>query len=342
MNKKQISNKDTIIFIRDLPKVELHLHLEGAIPLNALFQLIEKYEGKNYITPNDLERRFIYTNFDNFIDTWYWKNSFIREYEDYQFIAEQVSLNLAEQNIHYAEIYFSPTDFRKNDSQPQEIAKAIRKGLNKHSDKITINLIADLVRDKEDKLPQLKQILEVKDQGIIGIGLGGKEKEYPPKLFTEVFIEAKKEGLYTTCHAGEAAGSEYIWQAIRNLKVDRIGHGTTARDDPNLIEYLIDNKIPVEMCPISNVRTSAVSSLIEHPIYEFYKSGMIVSVNTDDPKMFNTTIKKEYVSLIDSFNLDLSDIYKLSENSIKSAWCSENHKKKLKDELTNYYKKHLN
>ena len=335
-----VSDKNIKSFIRDLPKVELHLHLEGAIPLKSLLTLIEKYKGQDFITLNELEEKFTYSDFNHFISTWYWKNSFIREYEDYQFIAEQVSLNLAEQNIRYAEMYFSPTDFRKENSQPQEIANAIRKGLNKHSDKITINLIADLVRDEKDKLPQLRQILEVKDQGIIGIGLGGMEKEFPPNLFLDVFREAKKLEFYTTCHAGEAAGSDYIWQAIRDLNVDRIGHGTNAKEDRELINYLITNKIPVEMCPISNVRTSSAKSLKEHPIYDFYKSGMIVSVNTDDPKMFNTTMYNEYISLIETFNLDLSDIYNLAKNSIKSAWCSQDTKKVLSDELSIYFNSH--
>jgi adenosine deaminase len=337
-----VSNKNIKSFIRDLPKVELHLHLEGAIPLKALLQLIEKYKGQDFITLNELEEKFTYSDFNHFISTWYWKNSFIREYEDYQFIAEQVSLNLAEQNIRYAEIYFSPTDFRKKDSQPQKIAIAIRKGLNTHSDKITINLIADLVRDEENKLSQLKQILEVQDQGIIGIGLGGKEKEFPPKLFTKVYKEAKKVGLKTTCHAGEAAGPDYIWQAVRDLHVDRIGHGTSAIKDEKLVEHLISKQIPVEMCPISNVRTSSVTSLAEHPIYDFYKKGMIVSINTDDPKMFNTTIEKEYISLIETFNLDLSDIFQLAQNSIRSAWCSKDIIKALKSELNQYYKRHVN
>ena len=335
-----VSNKNIKTFIRDLPKVELHLHLEGAIPLDALLQLIEKYQGINYITISDLEKKFTYTDFTHFINTWYWKNDFIREYEDYQFIAEHVALSLTEKNIQYAEIYFSPSDFRKKDSLPQEIAIAIRKGLNKHSDKIKINLIADLVRDEEDKLPQLKQILEVKDQGIIGIGLGGMEKEFPPNLFTNVFRAAKKEGLRTTCHAGEAAGPDYIWQAIKDLNVDRIGHGTNAYKDSELVEYLIEKQIPVEMCPVSNVRTASVSSLKEHPINNFYKRGMLVSVNTDDPKMFGTSLENEYISLIDTFNLDLSDIYKLAQNGNKSAWCSESIKNVLSKELLFYFNSH--
>jgi len=337
-----VSNKNIESFIRDLPKVELHLHLEGAIPLDALLVLIEKYKGKEYITLSKLEQKFRYTDFIHFLDIWYWKNSFIREYEDYQFISEQVALNLIAQNIRYAEIYFSPTDFSKKDSQPQEIALAIRKGLNKYSDRITIKLIPDLVRDEQPKISLLEKIYEVKDQGIVGIGLGGDEAAYPPKLFTEVYHKAKYLGFHTTCHAGEAAGPDYIWQAIRDLHVDRIGHGTNAFKDSELVQFLIDNQLPVEMCPISNVRTSAVASLAEHPIYNFYKSGMLVSINTDDPKMFNTTMENEYTSLIDTFNLDLSDILNLALNSIKSAWCSENIKNDLQCELTQYFNNLIN
>jgi len=334
--------KKNITFVRDLPKVELHLHLEGAIPLYSLLQLIEKYHHKNFITLEELENKFKYTDFAHFIKTWHWKNQFIREYDDFELIAEHVAIDLLTQNIKYAEIYFSPTDFRRNNLKPQEIATAIRKGLNKHSDKITINLIADIVRDEEDKLPQLKQILEVQDQGIIGIGLGGMEKEFPPKLFTEVYREAKKKGLKTTCHAGEAAGPDYIWQAIKDLKTDRIGHGTNAIKDPDLVEYLINHQIPIEMNPISNVRTNVVKSLIEHPIYEFYKKGMLVSVNTDDPKMFGTSLENEYLSIIKTFDMTHKDIYHLAQNAIKSAWCSKHTKNELNSELNQYYNKYVN
>lgn len=340
MKHNKISEND-ISFIRDLPKVELHLHLEGAIPLSTLLQIIHKYGSKDFISYNELEKKFEYSDFSHFLDIWAWKNTFIREYEDFELIAENVALDLANQNIRYAEISFSPTDFRRSNLLPQQIAIAIRKGLNKHSDKILINLIADLVRDKVDKIPQFHQILEVQNQGIIGIGLGGKELEFPPKLFTNVYKEARKHGLKTTCHAGEAAGPDYIWQAILDLKSDRIGHGTSAMEDLNLIDYLIDNQIPVEMNPISNVRTNSVDSLAKHPIYDFYKKGMLVSVNTDDPKMFNTSLENEYLFLMESFKITWTDIIALTRNAINSAWCSPDIQDRLNEELNNYYQSYL-
>ena len=339
----KINNKiDLKQFLRKLPKVELHLHLEGAIPLQTLLTLIQKYERPDYISLSELRKRFVYTNFDHFIKTWYWKNNFIKEYEDYEFIAENVARNLAQQNIRYAEIYFSPSDYQLKGTHTQEIAQAVRRGLNKHIDNIEINLIADLVRDETNKIPQLEQLIEVKDQGIIGIGLGGKENEFPPKLFKNVFQKAKENGFFTTCHAGEAAGADYIWQAIQDLKVDRIGHGLASKDDPELVKYLIDHKIPVEMCPISNVKTASISSMSNHPIVDFYRRGMVVSVNTDDPKMFNTSLEEEFLTLMKTFNLDLDDIYNICQNGIQSLWCSEIKKNELLAELNQYYKFFVN
>jgi len=183
--------------------------------------------------------------------------------------------------------------------------------------------------------------LEIRDQGIIGIGLGGKEKEFPPNLFTNVYEAAHKEGMYTTCHAGEAAGADYIWQAINNLNSDRIGHGTRATEDPTLVEYLIENQIPVEMNPMSNVKTKVVDSLSEHPIFDFYNKGMLVSINTDDPKMFNTSMENEYFSLMETFGLTHADIIALAKNATKSAWCDTELKNKLNLELTDYHNNHV-
>ena len=125
--------------------------------------------------------------------------------------------------------------------------------------------------------------------------------------------------MRTTCHAGEAAEPDYIWQAIRDLNVDRIGHATNASKDSDLVHYLIENQIPIEMCLISNVKTNVVKSIMKYPIYQFYKKGMRVSVNTNDPKMFGTSLENEYLSQYSVFNLELKDIYNLAMNSINSA-----------------------
>jgi adenosine deaminase len=322
--------------LHQLPKVELHLHLEGAIPLSALWQLIEKYDAVSDVGSfSQLEQKFQYKNFSHFIDTWVWKNNFLREYEDFTFIASKVSEDLAAQNIIYVEAFYSPGDFIRHGLEPQKLTEAIRKGLDVHADKITVNLVADLVRDfgPEQGMTWLKQIHEVRNLGVIGIGIGGSEQAFPPEPYTVVYEEARKLGFKTSAHAGEEAGSESIWGAIRSLKADRIGHGTRAIDDPELVSFLKEAQIPIEMCPLSNLSTGVVADIALHPIRKFYDEGLLISVNTDDPKMFNNSLVAEYRLLIEKLNFSFDEIVNLIRNGIQSAWCEEAKKLELLKEL---------
>jgi len=313
-----------------IPKIENHLHLEGAIPLDTVWQLIQKYGGdKSVSTIDKLKERFVYQDFNHFIQTWSWKNQFIREYEDFSIITESVIQDLVHQNIKYAEIFISPSLF-KNRLEIQKIVEAISVQIEKNT-RIKINLIVDLVRNygAESEMRTLHEINEVKNVGIIGIGIGGSENEYPPELFKDIYSQARKFGFKTTAHAGEAAGPKSIWSAIRELKVDRIGHGTRAIEDKNLLKYLADNRIPVEVCPLSNLRTKVIASMNEHPVKTFIDMGIPVSINTDDPKMFNNSLNEEYQSLKDSFNYSDKDIYNIIINSIHTTWLEQNEKENL-------------
>jgi adenosine deaminase len=315
----------------DIPKVELHVHLEGAIPHEALFELIQKYGGDPSIPDAAaLARRFEYKGFPQFIEAWAWKNQFLREYEDFTHIAELMAQDMSKQNIRYAEVFFSPSLFTRVGLAVQEVAHAVRVGLSRVPE-IEIALIADLVRDygPESEMIVLEQLTKVKGDGIVGIGIGGSEQEYPPAPFKELYAEAKAAGFRVNAHAGEAAGAQSIWNAIRKLGAERIGHGTRACEDPELVEYLISHRIPVEMCPISNVRTGVVPSLREHPIRQYFNAGMIVSVNTDDPKMFQTQLSEEYRLLVEECGFSRSDIQELILSAIRAAWLPEERKAAL-------------
>lgn len=321
-----------------IPKIENHLHLEGAIPLETLWQLIQKYGGDQSVSDiNQLRNKFEYRDFNHFIEMWSWKNQFIREYEDFTTITVAVLKDLITQNIKYAEIFISPSLFRRS-MEIQKIVEAILLGISKNSE-IKINLIIDLVRNygPQNEMRTLHEINEVKNFGIIGIGIGGSEKEYPPELFIDVFEQARKFGFKTTAHAGEADGAESIWNAIRKLKVDRIGHGTRAIEDKELLKYLAQNKIPIELCPLSNLRTKVIKSIKDHPIKIFIDMGIPVSINTDDPKMFHNSLSEEYQIIKDTFNFSDSDICNIIINSIQTTWLDEGEKEsmitKFKEEL---------
>lgn len=312
-------------WLTSLPKVELHIHLEGAIPLPTLWHLVQQYGGDNEVTNiTDLEQRFAYRDFPHFIDTWVWKNRFIRTYADFTLIAEAVARDLASQNIRYVESHYSPTDFARHGLEIGEITRAIRIGLDRVPE-IEFKLIADVVRDSpiERAMRTVETVAELKDYGVIGIGLGGSEQRHPPAPFAPVFERARQLGLRTTAHAGEAAGAESIWGALRDLKAERIGHAARANEDPALVDFMQSQQVPLEMCPISNLRTAVYGDIAQHPVGEFIGRGMLVTINTDDPKMFNNTLVDEYALLIDRFDLTHAQICTLIDNAITASWLDD-------------------
>jgi adenosine deaminase len=314
-----------------VPKVELHLHLEGAIPYAALWQLIEKYGGDPEVPDLDaLDRRFAYRDFPHFIDVWTWKNRFLREYEDFTFIAEAVARDLAGQNIRYVEAFFSPPDFTHHGLQTQELAAAIRRGLARVPD-VEVALVGDLVRDlgPERGAVTLAELSEVRDLGVIGIGIGGREYGFPPEPFAAVFEQARRLGFRTSAHAGEAAGPESVWGAVRTLRADRIGHGTRAAEDNALLDTLAERAIPLELCPISNVRTGVVPSLATHPARRYFERGIPISINTDDPKMFGNSLAEEFRLLTEQLAFSHDDIRTLILSSIRTSWLPEDRKQTL-------------
>lgn len=322
--------------LRALPKIELHLHLEGAIPLPALWNLMQRYGGDEDVPDiGALERRFRYSDFPHFIRTWVWKNGFLRDYDDFTFIADAVAADLADQGIVYAEAFCSPGDFARHGLELQPLITAIRQGLDRQKHRITVELIPDLIRDfgPEKGMRWLHQAREVRDQGLVAIGLGGSEHEFPPEAYEGVYEEARKLGFRTTAHAGEAAGAPSIWGALRRLKVDRIGHGTRAVEDPALISYLAEHRIGVEACPVSNVRTGVIESLDRHPIQELLDAGVLVSVNTDDPKMFDTSLADEFAALSETFGFGLGEIETLTLNAVDCAFCDETTKAALRQRV---------
>ncbi len=327
--------EDEMSWHHKIPKVELHVHLEGAIPHTALFELIRKYGG-DPSAPDipALESRFEYSDFPQFIEAWSWKNGFLREYEDFSYVAEMVARELAQQNILYAEMFFSPSLFSRKGLLIQQLTQAIRSGLSRVTE-TEVALIADMVRDYEPEaeITVLEKLAEVRDLGVIGIGIGGSEHEFPPGPFEKLYERARKMGFHTNAHAGEAAGAESIWEAIRCLEVERIGHGTRAREDPDLVEYLAEHKIPLEMCPGSNARTQVVSGLSEHPVREYFDRGLVVTINTDDPKMFQTSLAEEYLQLEQVFGFTKPEICELILTAIKSAWLPSERKAALVSEF---------
>ena len=324
-------------FIREIPKVELHLHLEGAIPLETLFGFIQR-RGNNKLIKNlkDLKKRLVYSNFAQFIKVWLWKNNFITEYEDFEELAYRVLKSLSQQNVKYVEAFYSPRDFtlRNKKLSACGITEGLIKGKKRAFDDFGIRseLIVDVVRDYGPRMGMglIKELSGYLGRGLIGIGLGGSEKLFPAGLFTKVYQEARERGFRLTAHAGEVAGAKSIWAALEELGAERIGHGLRAYEDPRLINYLREKQIPLEMCVVSNIKTQVCKSFKEHPVRNYFKDGLMVTINSDDPTMFNTSITNEYLVLIQKFGFSLEEIRKVNFNSIKASFMTGEEKDAMK------------
>ena len=309
--------------IATLPKTELHLHLEGAIPPDVLLDLVHKYGGPEHaLDSGQLAERLTYSSFSHFLDTWRWMCGFVREPDDFTRIAEGVAQQLRTQNVRYAECHFSPPDFLGHGLTISDIAVAVRAGLDRVGEP-RVALIIDLCRQygPEKGHRWLAEVIEIaRDTGIVGIGLGGPEHLNPAQPYAEVFRTAEAHGLRRVAHAGEAAGPESIRAALQDLNVERIGHGTNAWLDHELMEYLRDHAIPVEVCPTSNARTGVVASIEQHPVRRLFDFGIPITLSSDDPTFFGADIVSEYELLRKQFGFTDDELAQVARTGFEVAF----------------------
>jgi adenosine deaminase len=266
---------------------------------------------------------------------WIWKNRFLREYEDFTFLSAAFAQDLVRQNIRYAEVFFSPIRFVDEGLQIPRLFEAVRAGLSSAPD-VEVALIGDLVRDygPDRAMTTLKEFEEVKHHGVIGIGIGGSEHKFPPELFTAVYREAREMGFRTTAHAGEAAGPPSVWGAIHELGVERIGHGARSGEDESLLDYLAERQIPLELCPLSNIKTAVFDSIENHPVRRLYDRGVLLTINTDDPMMFGNSLVDDYAALVEVHGFTRDDVKTLILNAVKASWLSDERKEQLVQEFS--------
>ena len=308
-----------------VPKVELHLHLEGAIPLPAMWELIGKYGGDESVPDMPaLAQRFAYRDFPHFIDTWIWKNGFLRELDDFALIAEHCARALVTDSVLYAEMFYSPSPFVARGLPVDRVTEAVRRGLDRVPE-IRVQLICDLVRNfgPDAEAATVEEVVQLTDLGVVGIGIGGLEQGFPPEPFAPLYERARHAGLRTNAHAGENAGPQSIWGALKTLRAERIGHGTRAVEDEALLNYLAEHQVPLEVCPTSNVCTGVVADLASHPARVFLERGIPISLNSDDPAMFGTTLANEYGIAEDKLGFDRQTLCQITTQAVAAAWLPE-------------------
>ena len=304
-------------FIGQAPKAELHVHLRGTMPDHFFAELLRKYTPSQALADApqrhiELFRRcpnlrsffsddgsaaerasslFRFRNFEQFLASYLFSGYFVRDISDFRNLIEAVRRELIAQKIVYAEVTVSLGEYVKQGLAIGALIETMDEASRIPSG-IRLRWIVDLVRDfgPETTMGLLRQILEQRPESIAAITLGGAEHRFPPEQFAEHYRVARDAGLRLTVHAGEAAGPESVWGAIRSLGVERIGHGVRAIEDPRLVEYLAEKQIPLEVCPTSNIRTGVYRSYEEHPVRRLYEAGVPISISTDDPSFFGTSL----------------------------------------------------
>ena len=326
-------------FIRSLPKAELHLHLEGTVDPATLSELSRRHptplttKNNRYTNIADSGRVFTeeaaralynYTSFTGFLLAFKAVTERLRTHDDYELAAYRMMQKLAEQNVRHAEVYVSVgvVHWRGGDFPP--LFEGLERGRErgKRDFGVSVSWIFDAVRhfgiDEAKRV--VEQAIRLRDRSVVGIGLGGDERRAAPEQFRKVYQLARENGLRLTVHAGETVGPESIWGALRELKADRIGHGLHAIDDPELVRYLAEHQIPVEVCISSNVLTGCCTSVEQHPVRKLFDAGVLVTLNTDDPEMFHTTLNREYQIAQKVFGFTDDELRQLAENSFRAAF----------------------
>ena len=326
-------------YIQQLPKAELHLHLEGSVDPPTLVELSRRHntplpmENNNYkyspdsgkeLSEEDVRALYRYKDFYGFLMAFKAVTERLRAPEDYELITYRLMEKLKTQNVVHAEVYVSVGVIFWRGQEFDAIFEGLERGRARGERDFGVKLlwIFDAVRHFGAEAAErvFRKAAELRERNVVGIGIGGDENRGPAEWFREQFAWAHDQGLRLTCHAGESAGPESIWSAIRDLKAERIGHGLTAIENPALVDYLAEHQIPIEVCLSSNLRTGCCGSLREHPLPKYLERGLMVTLNTDDPEMFETTLNGEYELAAETFGLGESELARIAENGRKAAF----------------------
>ena len=322
-------------FLLKIPKIELHLHLEGAGRKNTIKELSSR--ENSYITADSIGKIDKYQGLPHFIQTMRsLMDICLKKPEDYERIAFELFEDLAKQNVIYAEVSFDPIRGLRLGIPYDEMLSAVYNAKKSAEEKydIKIGLIIGLGREfgKETVTDFTKKACDSKKYGVVGLDLHGNEASNPPEIFIEAFNIARSAELGLRAHAGEGSGPQSVWAAI-GLGVSRIAHGIRAIEDPLLFEYLKGKKITLDMCPTSNYKLGIVNSLSEHPLRSFFNNGIPVTISTDDPFFFNTSITKEYEILKNYLNFTNDELLEITLYAAEAAFLTAEAKVKLKEKI---------
>ncbi|MBM7079870.1 adenosine deaminase [Micromonospora humida] len=317
---------DLSAFIAELPKVELHVHHVGSASPRIVAELAARHEGRSPVPadPDALADYFAFRDFAHFIEVYLSVVDLIRDPDDVWLLTHEVARELARQQVRYAELTVTPYSHVRRGIPAPAFCEAIEDARRRAEADFGIALRWCFDIPGEAGLPAAEETLRIsldeRPDGLVAFGLGGPEIGVPRPQFKPYFDQARAAGLRSVPHAGETTGPQTVWDALRELGAERIGHGISAAQDPELLAYLAERRIPLEVCPTSNVRTRAVARIEEHPLRRLVDAGVRVTINSDDPPMFGTTLNDEYAVAARLLDADPDGLAALAREAVSASF----------------------
>ena len=307
-----------------MPLAELHMHIEGSLEPPQIFEFAERNAiTLPYADIEELRGLYEFSDLGSFLDLYYANMSVLLTAQDFADLARAYFSRAAAGGVTHAEIFFDPQAHTSRGVPLEAVVEwlADAAASSEREFGVSSGLIASILRDKPvlhaNKL--LDDLLAMKAP-IIGLGLDSAEAGFPPSLFVDVFAKARAEGLHVVAHAGEEGPAEYIWEALDLLHVERIDHGVRCLDDDALVTRLVEEQIPLTVCPLSNVRLRVIDTLADHPIRGMIERGLLVTVNSDDPAYFGGYVEDNFAALVDQVGLTEAESEILRTNSMKATF----------------------
>ena len=327
-------------FIQNLPKAELHLHIEGTLEPEMMFELAQRNKiDLPYKSVSEVKEAYNFKDLKSFLDIYYQGSQVLQTKQDFYDLTWAYLQKAAEQNVRHTEIFFDPQTHTDRGIAFETVYQGIYQALKDGKDKLGISsqLILSFLRHltEEEAFATLEQALPYRDT-MVAVGLDSAEQDNPPSKFKKVFAKAQAKGFLTVAHAGEEGPPEYIWEAINLLNVSRIDHGVRSMEDPELLEYLIDKQIPLTVCPLSNVELNVFDSMTKHNLKELLNQGICVTVNSDDPAYFGGYVAENYQAAQSGLDLTNRELYQIAKNSFQASFLPPETKLKLIAELEDY------
>ncbi len=333
---------DLTTFIAGLPKAELHVHHVGSASPRIVAQLAARHPDSPVPQdPEALAEYFTFRDFAHFIEVYLTVVDLIRDPEDVRLLTYEIARDMARQNIRYAELTVTPYSSLRRGIPDVGFLEAIEDARRAAERELGVVLrwCFDIPGEVDGPVAAeetARLACDLTPEGLVSFGLGGPEIGVGRPRFKPYFDRAIATGLHSVPHAGETTGPETIWDALTALRAERIGHGTSAARDPRLLEHLAERRIPLEVCPTSNLATRAVPSLSEHPLAEMVGAGVLVTINTDDPPMFGTDLNTEYAVAARLLDLDTAGVADLARNAVAASFLDEPAKGRLTAEIDTY------